>query len=222
MSRAAPGPPPSDAEIDRLRSTRGGGLWKLIRWIHKRRPILTAILVLAAPAHTLAAAATPVDLLAPRTDPRFIIPWLLMLVGVAIRVWGSGNLRKNQEVTNGGVYAIVRHPLYTGSLAFFLAYFLTVGDLMLGVSLFTVLVLLVYYPTMFGEEEYLALKFPAAATARTSIPRLLPDVTRLGEAVSTDRFSLRTARANLGLRSLWFLVFLPLFLKLLVALQDRL
>jgi protein-S-isoprenylcysteine O-methyltransferase Ste14 len=213
--------PPSDAEIDRLRAERGGRLWRIIRWIHKRRPILTAVLVIAALWHTLATDARPVDLLEPTADPLAVLAWLLMIIGVAVRTWGSGNLRKNQEVTSGGIYAVVRHPLYTGSLAFFLAYFLTVGDPGLGVALFLALVILVYYPTMFGEEEYLALKFPAAASARTSIPRLLPDVRRLGEAVRTDRFSLDAARANLGLRSLWFLVFLPLFLKLLLELESR-
>lgn len=222
MNHETTGTPPTDAEIDRLRAQRGGWLWRVIRWIHKRRPILTAALVLAAPTHTLTSDAAPVDLLAPRADPILLTAWLLMLGGVAVRIWGSGNLRKNQEVTSGGIYAIVRHPLYTGSLAFFLAYFITVGDLTLGLSLFVVLVLLVYYPTMFGEEEYLALKFPAAAAARSGIPRLLPDVRRIGDAVRSDRFTIASARANLGLRSLWFLIFLPLFLRLIASLKEAL
>lgn len=209
---------PSDAEIDRLRSARGGW-WPAVRWIHQRRPILTALLVLAAPAHALATRARPLDLLQVSPDPRFWLAWGLMLFGLAIRIWGSGNLRKNQEVTTTGVYRMVRHPLYTGSLAFFLAYFLTVGDVAVGVALFLALVFLVYYPTMLGEEEYLQLKFPEQAAGRASVPRLVPNPLRLGEAMRSERFSLRSARANLGLRSLWFLVFLPAFLRLLAWLH---
>lgn len=214
--------PPSDAEVIRMREGRGGRLWRLIRWIHKRRPILTAVLVLAAPIHTLATGARPTDLLDPRADAIFVIPWILMPLGAAIRIWGSGNLRKNEEITSTGIYAMVGHPLYTGSLAFFLAYFMTVGDLTIGLVLFSALLVLVYYPTMFGEEEFLALKFPAEAAARSRVPRLIPTPTRLGDAMRTDRFSLRAARQNLGLRSLGFLVLLPVFLKLLILAQRAL
>lgn len=178
------------------------------------------MLVLAAPAHTLATGARPLDLLQATGDARFWVAWALMILGVVIRILGSGNLRKNREVTNTGVYRIVRHPLYTGSLAFFLAYFLTVGDVRIGIALFLALVFLVYYPTMLGEEEYLELKFPEQAAERSSMPRLVPNPLRIPEAVRTERFTLEAARANLGLRSLWFLVFLPVFLKLLDRLQD--
>jgi len=206
-------------EIDRLRAERGGA-WPLIRWVHKRRPFLTAVLVLAAPAHTLLTGERPVDLLDPSPAARFWLPWALMLVGVSIRVWGSGNLRKNQEITGTGVYQMVRHPLYTGSLCGFLAYFLTVGNPWLGVALFAGL-LLVYYPTMLGEEEYLGLKFPEQAAARARLPRLFPNPLRLPAALRTDRFTLNAAWGNLGLRSLWILLLLPLFLKALIWVQAR-
>jgi protein-S-isoprenylcysteine O-methyltransferase Ste14 len=203
----------SQAEIDALRAEREGG-WPAIRWVHRRRPILTAALVLAAPAHTLLTEARPADLLDPREGWRFAVPWLLMLAGVAIRIWGSGNLRKNQEITQTGIYRMVRHPLYTGSLAVFLAYFLTVGDPALGVVLFAGL-LGVYYATMLGEEEFLELKFPEQARRREPLPRLLPNPLRLPEALRSDRFTLRSSYANLGLRSLWVLVLLPAVLYLL-------
>jgi len=160
-----------------------------------------------------------VDLLTPSGDPRFIAAWLLMVLGVAIRIWGSGNLRKNQEITGTGIYSMVRHPLYVGSLAMFLAFFLTVGDLLVGIGLFVVLVALVYYPTMLSEEEYLALKFPEQAPSREKLPRLVPDPRRLGEATRTDRFSISAANTNLGVRSIGFLIALPVFLHLLMLLQ---
>jgi protein-S-isoprenylcysteine O-methyltransferase Ste14 len=209
----------SEQEIERLRGERGG-LWTTVRAVRRRRPILTALLVLAAPAHTLLTGARPVDLLTTAPGWRVIAAWSLMLLGVAIRLWGSGNLRKNQEITSTGVYAMVGHPLYTGSLAMFLAFFLTVGDLGIGIALFLALVALVYYPTMMGEEEYLGLKFPDQIEARRRLPRLIPDPRRLPRALRTDRFSLAASNTNLGLRSLGFLIGLPFFLRILIALQS--
>jgi protein-S-isoprenylcysteine O-methyltransferase Ste14 len=196
-----------------------GPLWRWIRGIRRRRPFLTAAFVVAATMHTLLSDARPYDLLRPTASPRFFIPWLLILFGIGVRLWGSGNLRKNREITDTGIYRLVRHPLYLGSLAFFLAYFLTVGDPRLGIVLFVVLVLLVYYPTMLTEEEYLTLKFPGQFARYQPPPRLLPDLRRLPEAVETDRFELRAAYRNLGFRSAWFLVLLPLYLRLIEQVQ---
>lgn len=208
----------SDGEIETLRSERQG-VWKVVRGVRRRRPILTALLVLAAPAHTLLTGAEPVDLLTLSDGARVVAAWLLMLLGVAIRIWGSGNLRKNQEITGSGIYSMVGHPLYVGSLAMFLAFFITVGDLAVGLFLFVALVALVYYPTMLSEEEYLSLKFPAQAASRARLPRLVPDLRRLPEALRTDRFTFAAANINLGLRSLGFLIALPAFLRILIALQ---
>ncbi|MEX2571982.1 MAG: methyltransferase [Gemmatimonadota bacterium] len=182
--------------------------------------MLTALIVLIAPAHTLLTSATPADLLDPSPSVRFILPWALMLLGVGVRLWGSGNLRKNQEITASGVYILVRHPLYVGSLALFLAYFLTVGEPWLGCLLFAFLVGLVYYPTMLSEEEYLTFKFPKQFAGYDPPPRLLPDPRRLGEALRTDRFETRSAYRNLGFRSAWFLLGLPLFLRALSWLES--
>jgi hypothetical protein len=160
------------------------------------------------------------DLLQPTPSPRFLLAWALMVFGVSVRLWGSGNLRKNQEITRTGVYALVRHPLYTGSLSLFLAYFLTVGDPVVGIILFGLLVGLVYYPTMLGEEEYLTLKFPGQFASYRPPPRLLPDPRRVGEAIDSDRFEFAAAYRNLGFRSVWFLIGLPLFLRLLDWVQS--
>ncbi|MEX2583254.1 MAG: methyltransferase [Gemmatimonadota bacterium] len=207
----------SEAAVGELRAARGG-TWPLIRRIHRRRPLLTAIVVLAAPVHTLLTEAAPADLLEPSASPRFVLPWALMVFGFAVRLWGSGNLRKNQEITTSGIYVLVRHPLYLGSLALFLAYFLSVGDLRVGLTLFAVLVGFVYFPTMLGEEEYLELKLPSQFSSYNPSPRLIPHLGRLPEAIRSDRFEIGAAYRNLGFRTAWFLLLLPLFLEIL----DRL
>lgn len=142
-----------------------------------------------------------------------------MLTGVGIRLWGSGNLRKNQEITAVGIYVLVRHPLYLGSLAFLLSYFVTVGNAAVGLFLFLVLVIGVYYPTMRSEEEELRMVFPDQFAGYRPPPRFFPDLTRLSEALRTDRFTFSAAYGNLGLRSLWFLIALPVLLRLVETVQ---
>lgn len=197
------------------------GVSPRVRWIHRRRPVLTAVLVVAALANVLVRRIPPVDLLAPRASLEFGLPWALMLVGVAVRMWGSGNLRKNQEITRTGIYRMIRHPLYLGSLCFFFAYFLALGDPVVGTLLFTLLVGGVYYPTMLSEEAHLAEKFPDQAEQYHHLGRLFPRLSALPEALDTDRFTLRAAWGNLGLRTLWFLVLLPLFLAAVAWIQER-
>lgn len=172
------------------------------------------MLVVLAPCIALISGAAPTDLLTPRASPDFLIPWALSIFGVAVRLWGSGNLRKNEEITRTGVYALLRHPLYLGSLSVFLAYFITIGDPFVGVILFALLVGGIYYPTMLSEEEYLGFKFPGQFATYRAPPRLVPDLSRLREAIRSDRFSARAAYKNLGFRSLWILLLLPLFLRL--------
>ncbi len=205
-------------EIDRIRTQRGG-IWRVLRSIHRRRPFLTAIIVLAAPAFSLLAKTPAYDLLGTDRSWRFFVPWGLVIFGTVVRLWGAGNLRKNQEITETGIYQLVRHPLYLGSLCFFLAYFLTVADPRIGIVLFGLLVVFIYYPTMLAEEEFLALKFPELGSRAARPPRLLPDVRRLPEAVRNERFRIRSAFTNLGFRSLWFLIALPIFLRILRWIQ---
>jgi protein-S-isoprenylcysteine O-methyltransferase Ste14 len=193
----------------------------MIRWVHKRRPLLTALFVLVLIGGALVDDASPAELLRPRLTPTFLVPWALMLVGVGVRIWGAGNLRKNREITRTGIYRMVRHPLYLGSLAMFLAMFLTVGDSLVGAGLFAAMVAGVYYPTMIDEESHLARRFPDQTRDYLHLPRLLPSLSRLPDAVRTDRFTLTAARDNLGLRSLGFLIALPLLLEILRWVEVR-
>jgi protein-S-isoprenylcysteine O-methyltransferase Ste14 len=211
----------SDDAIHEIQVQRGG-FWPLVRWVHRRRPILTFSVAISAPLLSVATGATPADLV--RLDPRGVAvsAWILMVFGVAIRLWGSGNLRKNQEITDTGIYVMVRHPLYLGSLSLFLAFFLTVGDPLVGLLLFLVLVAFVYYPTMLSEEDFLTLKFPAQSSRYDPPPRLIPDPRRLPHALASDRFEARAAFHNLGFRSASVFVLLPAFLWVLSQLRMAL
>lgn len=194
----------------------------LVQWVHRRRPLLTFLFVVAALAVALAGGHPPADLVHPRADTRFWLPWALVVFGVAVRVWGSGNLRKNQEITRTGVYRMVRHPLYLGSLSVFLAFFLSFGRPLPGAALWLAMVVLVYYPTMIDEEAWLAREYPEQTEGYAHLPRLVPNLLRLPEALRTDRFTLAAAWGNLGVRSVWALPALPALIELLRWAEARL
>lgn len=181
--------------------------------------MLTAIVVLAALAASLLMKARPADLLDSADSWRAWLGWLLMISGVLVRLWGSGNLRKNQEITDTGIYAIVRHPLYLGSLLLLLAYFLSIGDPLVGLVLFSLLLFGIYYPTMLAEEEHLMLKFPREFGNYSPPPRLLPALRRIPAALRSNRFEIGSAYHNLGFRSAWFLLGLPLLLRIVEQLN---
>lgn len=60
-------------------------------------------------------------------------PWLLVtglaiaLVGVAVRLYASGYIAKNEELATDGPYAYVRHPLYTGNILVLIGFSLANG-----------------------------------------------------------------------------------------------
>ncbi|MHC5066234.1 MAG: methyltransferase family protein [Planctomycetota bacterium] len=47
--------------------------------------------------------------------PTFIAGCLVAALGVGMRVWGCGHLRKNKDLITTGPYAHVKHPLYLGT-----------------------------------------------------------------------------------------------------------
>jgi len=74
------------------------------------------------------------------------------IIGLAIRAWSSGHLKKNQELTTSGPYAHTRNPLYLGT------FLLGTGAAVGGgapwfVAVFAAFYLLIYVPVMFAEAE---------------------------------------------------------------------
>lgn len=183
-----------------LREIACGGMFC---WIARRRGLVTSLLGGIAIANALWGKAEPLDLLG---EGRSVwTPWILALVvlGVVVRIWGAGNLKKKAEVTRTGIYRMVRHPLYLGNNLVFLAFFLSLGAPILNVSLFLVLVLVVHYPVMLQEEKRLAREYPEGFAQHEGVPRLVPDLRALPAALATDSFSLRRALQNRAAMSLW-------------------
>lgn len=167
-------------------------------------------------------AASPADLI--RFDPAgwSLISWGLLLAGSGLRLWAAGNLNKNSFTRPSGPYALVRHPLYLGTILVSLSFFLALGMPVTGLVLWAGLVAGVFIPVLAKEERELRSWFPKPYGKYVrAVPRLLPDPRALASAVRSSRFRFDRARRNYGLRALSFLVVVPLLVSVLRWIQTR-
>lgn len=111
--------------------------------------------------------------------PTWFWPGVVFAVlGIAVRLWASGHVKKDKELALTGPYAFVRHPLYVGNHLITFGFCLASG---LWWSLLAWIVLgLYFYPqTIRDEDRLLARLFPEqwpqwAHQVRALIPRLTP------------------------------------------------
>jgi protein-S-isoprenylcysteine O-methyltransferase Ste14 len=114
---------------------------------------------------------TPVEAL-------FWIGLALACLGMAVRVWASGYVMKNEVLATVGPYAFVRHPLYVGNLLI-CAGFCSASGLWWSAPAAIVMLLLFYPETIRYEDQKLRRLFPDqwdrwAAGTRALLPRLTP------------------------------------------------
>src|SRR5688500_11139115 len=69
------------------------------------------------------------------------------VLGLAIRAWASGHIRKNAQLATSGPYAFTRNPLYFGSCLLGLGFTIASGRWLLAL-LFAALFIGIYVPTM--------------------------------------------------------------------------
>lgn len=108
------------------------------------------------------------------------IPWLLysssvfVLAGIAVRLWASGFIVKNEELATNGPYAFVRHPLYVGNILIIFAFSAASG--LWWTFLVVVAFLYFYYPTAIEyEDRKLSKKFESSwHEFAKQTPALLP------------------------------------------------
>ncbi len=95
------------------------------------------------------------------------------LMGLALRAWAAGHLAKNQKLTTSGPYAIVRNPLYIGTLLVALGLVIASRSWALG-AVFLVVFLLIYLPVIQLEEQHLRSLFPDYSHYTTEVRALTP------------------------------------------------
>jgi len=142
------------------------------------------------------------------------------LVGLLLRAWASGHLRKNDALATTGPYAHTRNPLYLGSFIMGLGFTIASGRWWLGV-LFVALFLGIYLPVMRVESATLGGLFGERFAAyAAAVPLFVPRVTRYRAGEDEPAFDqklylrYREYRAALGLLFAWgLLVFKAYYLK---------
>ena len=91
------------------------------------------------------------------TSPNSIIPYAsnfaisLILLGLANRMYASGFVLKNKELSTTGPYAFMRHPLYTGNIMILIGLCLINGFFWSFITAF--IFLWFYYPTAIEYED---------------------------------------------------------------------
>lgn len=115
---------------------------------------------------------------------------VIAAVGVWIRGFASGYVKKNEELTTTGPYAHTRNPLYLGSVVIGIGFAVAALSWWVVIAI-VVLYVAIYVPVIRGEEAFLSARFPQFAQYAASVPRLLPRVTpaQVGAAGERGRFS---------------------------------
>jgi protein-S-isoprenylcysteine O-methyltransferase Ste14 len=132
------------------------------------------------------------------------------LVGLAIRAWSAGHIRKNQVLATTGPYAYTRNPLYLGSFFLGLGFTIAAGRLVLAL-LFAAMFLGIYLPVMRVEASTLEVAFgDEYRRYAESVPLFLPRLSGYStKGTAEPKFDktlylkYREYRAALGLLAVW-------------------
>ena len=109
------------------------------------------------------------------------LAWSLLLVipGLLLRAYASGYVKKNAELTMSGPYAYTRNPLYLGSILIAFGFAAAARSVWITLLL-ALLFLVIYAPTIYGEEQFLRSTFPEFDSYAKRVPRLFPRFTPAG------------------------------------------
>jgi protein-S-isoprenylcysteine O-methyltransferase Ste14 len=105
----------------------------------------------------------------------YAVGLVLLILGEVVRFWAAGTIHKDDVVATGGPYALVRNPLYFGSLLLAAGYAAMSGlpkyAWIIVVGLFT----LFHLAAIVYEERFLKSKFGAPYEQYLRhVPRLIP------------------------------------------------
>jgi protein-S-isoprenylcysteine O-methyltransferase Ste14 len=140
------------------------------------------------------------------------------VIGLGIRAWAAGHIRKNAELAISGPYAFTRNPLYLGSFFLGLGFTIASGRWELA-TLFAILFLGIYFPVMRVEASTMAELFGLQYEAyKQQVPLFFPRFTPYRQTNSDHvKFDMslylryREYRAALGLVVAWGLLIVKIY-----------
>jgi protein-S-isoprenylcysteine O-methyltransferase Ste14 len=107
---------------------------------------------------------------------RMLLGLPLIILGLTVRAFASGHLRKNEELATTGPYAYTRNPLYLGSLLLAGGFLIAAGSWRITLAAVAIF-LIVYVPVIRSEESFLRTRFSGFAEYANNVPALLPRMT---------------------------------------------
>jgi len=142
-----------------------------------------------------------------------LIGAVISVIGLAIRAWAAGHIRKNAELAISGPYAFTRNPLYLGSFILGLGFTVASGRWELAL-LFAALFLGIYFPVMRVEASTMAELFgDQFQEYKQAVPLFIPRLTPFRQADTKSigfdgslYMRYREYRAALGLAVAWGLL----------------
>jgi protein-S-isoprenylcysteine O-methyltransferase Ste14 len=119
-------------------------------------------------------------------------PAVLILLGLALRAYASGFLRKDSALTTTGPYAYTRNPLYLGSAVMAAGFALAARSFWIAFGMLVIFVA-IYLPVIGFEESFLRSLFLQEFDAYSQrVPRFFPrfsaDNGRTGSGFSFDLY----------------------------------
>jgi protein-S-isoprenylcysteine O-methyltransferase Ste14 len=105
--------------------------------------------------------------------PSIILGSMVVVMGLALRMVASGQLKKNEELSTAGPYSYTRNPLYLGSIAIGTGFSIASRSFLVWVLL-AALFVFIYVPVIRSEEAYLRSAFPNFESYASRVPRLVP------------------------------------------------
>jgi protein-S-isoprenylcysteine O-methyltransferase Ste14 len=146
-----------------------------------------------------------------------IIGAFVAIIGLIIRGWASGHIRKNADLAISGPYAYTRNPLYVGS--FLLGVGFTIASSVWWLVLvFAAMFLLIYLPVMKAEVKDLIFLFGEKFEEyAANVPLFIPRLTSWKKSDEKFDFELylkyREYRASLGLVIAWLLLTVKMYFQ---------
>jgi protein-S-isoprenylcysteine O-methyltransferase Ste14 len=140
----------------------------------------------------------------------------ISIVGLLLRAWASGHIRKNSALATSGPYAHTRNPLYLGSFILGLGFTVGAGRWLLAI-LFGVLFLGIYLPVMRVESATMGQYFGQGFRDYSqAVPMFLPRLSAYNKDRQTKfdpglYMRYREYQAALGLLIAWGLLILKMY-----------
>ena len=134
--------------------------------------------------------------------PSLLSGLAVCILGLLLRMWAAGHLRKQKELTISGPYMYTRNPLYLGNLIIGFGIVIASRSVW-GLCVFMAYFLLFYPLVIHTEKEKMKELFPAEYEEyRKKTPLFLPSM-RSFPTPNKSRFSWRTFRENKEWRAIF-------------------